>query len=59
MGNKKEEALRIIAELRGNIEFKWPHIGAGADDSIPDLLSMIDDLRDLVQGIDECHCNEN
>ena len=53
MGSKKEEALDLLKEMRG---FVGVHL-----EQVPDVMyrlyNMVDDLKDIVISIDECHCS--
>ena len=54
MGSKKDQALELLAEMRGFILYHT--------DKEPDLmyrmLNMVDDLKDIIDEIDQCSCGE-
>ena len=55
MGDKKDEALRIISELRGTMEHK-PFYDS---EESSHFIDMLDDLKDIVQSLDVCQCNSD
>lgn len=52
----KEDALDLIRELRGTVEYKLPH--ADPECILPELLDMLDNLKETVESIDECGCSK-
>lgn len=48
--SKKEEALRIVADIRNLVTHEVP-MGLVAD-----AQDKLDDLRDIIDGMNECKC---
>lgn len=52
----KEEALQMLKGIRGTVEHRLQE-GRVAEVA-PWLIDMLDDLKDMVENIDECGCHD-